>query len=142
MLLDHFEDARNFVSSSTKNDFGKSPAHDAFNKLFVNDMNTDGISMNDLLAMETVSSSQEVAKLLTDMRGSEQFSGTLFSVAAGFNFVASGFSFLTADPILGAVFGVAGSLQAYSAYDYLGKSEVPKFSDYINTRRNAIASWK
>lgn len=139
ILIDHFDDAQNFVSLMTQNDFGKDAAHSAFKKLFIQDDNASGVSMTDLQSMAFVTSSEDVAKLLNDMRGQELFSGTLYGIGAAFQF--SGAAFSMEIPIASALFAVGGGINTYLASDLFFNSDVPKFSDYMNKRRNMISTW-
>lgn len=141
LMLDHFDAAQLFVSQDTKNDFGLSPAKNAFRKTFVSDDNENGISIKDLQSMKLVSSSEDVAKMLKDMRRNEQLWGTFNGVIAAGELGLSGFAMATGHVWAGVPIALFGASRALESASYFAASEVPKFSDYMNKRRDMIASW-
>lgn len=79
MLLPHFDEAQAFASpaNSADNQLSNDPGHSVFNQLFVRDTHETGIFMTDLASMDLVVSSQDVARVLNDIRGTEVLTGRI-----------------------------------------------------------------
>lgn len=142
MLLPHFDDARHWKDSANETQFHADNTEGTmqFYKMFSGERNNEGISPGDLQSMLSITSAEDVSKLLVDLRARERHAGW---VAAGHTveFGVFGAALGSINKYAGGVFlGVSG-LCMYESYFNFRSQDTAHLGAFIDDRRSQLLSW-